>query len=213
VLTGRSPCCRVAASLVGRRQPQRSPPIISFNATVKTGLLWRPATVTRVEWLVILLALAVVHGGMAHHVEAQEADVPDRVRFGVSVGGTHRVGLSVEYLRGDNAAELAVGTFRWELLNIALTGRRYFRDGRMHPYVGVGIWSTLSAPGDGFGHLTFLRVPLGLDWNPAGNHYTGLEASLSYAVTVQRGDPEDTSPLRRRFLPLPALYYKYQGVR
>lgn len=138
---------------------------------------------------------------------------PDTLRAGISLGGTHRVGLSLEVLRGRNSLEVSVGTFRFELLTLALTARRYFGEDRLHPYAGAGLWMMLAFPGEDFGYLALVRMPVGLDWNVSGAHYGGAEASLNWAFAVNRADPQDHSPLRRHFLPLPALYYKYRRTR
>lgn len=165
------------------------------------------------RFFIVLLCLVATQVAVPVSTRAQQPDVPDRLRFGISLGGTHRIGLSVEYLRDDNSVELSVGAFQWDLVSIGVVGRRYFGERRARPYAGVGLWSMVTAPGDDFGFLTFLRVPIGVDWNPGGNHYAGLEASLNYAFAVNRLDPDDRSALRRHFLPLPAVYYKFQETR
>lgn len=171
------------------------------------------ATSLRTFALALALALCALPPQAARASPGGGDPDADRIRFGISLGGTHRYGISVEYLRGRNSVELSLGTFRWQVLTLAVTGRRYLGESELDPYVGAGLWTMLAFPGEDFGYLALARAAPGLDWNVDGRHHAGLEASLSYALAVKRPDPDDRDPLRRRFLPLPALYYKFERPR
>ncbi|MBI4540969.1 MAG: hypothetical protein HY704_15815 [Gemmatimonadetes bacterium] len=170
----------------------------------------------RVRLLSLALALAAWHQFAARAARAAPAspadspEEPGRLRVGISLGGTHRLGLAVEVLDGSNAVEFSLGTFRFDVITLSVTARRYSGSGPTRPYVGAGLWTILAFPGDDFGYLALARLAPGIDWKLGSEHYAGLEASLSYALAVKRPDPQDKSPLRRHFLPLPAAYYKFR---
>ena len=133
----------------------------------------------------------------------------DRIRIGVTLGGTGLVGLVTEYLRGDWSAELTVGTISFRDVAVAIAGKRYFGEGELHPAVGAGFWSLSAWTDDGSGSVFLLRFPIALDWRFNETHAVGLEVGLNRALTVDRLDPEDDTPARSTIVPLPGAYYRY----
>lgn len=142
------------------------------------------------------------------------AEAP-RLCIRVSLGGTHLIGLGIEYRFGKNSIGASVGSsliFEGPLqdLSLSLHAKRYLREGDLSPYVGIGIWDLIAFPGDGFGQLVFLNALLGTDWNFATRHSLGVEFDLNYAIYVGWTGDEEHPSLNRRFLILPAAYYNYQ---
>ncbi len=151
--------------------------------------------------------------GSVFPVSAQEMTPPtsseDRIRIGISVGGTGFLGLVTEYQRGDWSAELTLGTVTFREIAVALAGKRYFSGGNLRPFVGAGFWSLSAWTDDGSGSVFIFRAPIGVDWQFGGGHALGMEVGLNRALAVDRLDPEDDTPPSTRLVPIPGLYYRY----
>jgi hypothetical protein len=159
-----------------------------------------------------LLAL-MAFSGSATPVLAQDthprAFSNDRIRVGISIGGTGFLGLVTEYQRGNWSAELTLGTVSFHEIAVAIDAKRYFSSGHLRPAVGAGFWSLTAWTEDGSGSVFIFRVPIALDWNVEGGHAVGLEVALNRALAVDRLDPEDDTPPSRRIVPIPGFYYRY----
>ncbi len=133
----------------------------------------------------------------------------DRVRIGISLGGTGFLGLVSEYQRGDWSAELTLGTISFREVAVAIAGKRYFSGGNLRPVVGLGFWSLTAWTDDGSGSVFILRAPVAIDWRFQGEHALGMEVGLNRALAVDRLDPEDDTPPSPRLVPIPGVYYRY----
>ena len=133
----------------------------------------------------------------------------DRIRIGLSVGGTGFLGIVSEYRRGDWSVELTLGTITFREISVALAGKRYFSGGDLRPVVGAGFWSLAAWTEDGSGSVFIFRAPIGIDWQLRGKHALGLELGLNRALAVDRLDPEDDTPPSSRIVPIPGAYYRY----
>jgi hypothetical protein len=152
---------------------------------------------------------------LSPHLAAQEAPLPtgslsnDRIRIGLTLGGTGFLGLVTEYQRGDWSAELVLGTITFREVSVVLSGKRYFSSGRLRPAVGLGVWSLTAWTEDGSGSVLILRAPVAADWRVAGGHAMGVEVGLNRALAVNRLDPEDDTPASSNIVPFPGLYYRH----
>jgi hypothetical protein len=164
----------------------------------------RPCHLPVLAGLLILL----LPGAPAAHLSAQESS-RDEFRVGMSVGGTGFVGLITEYRRGDWGVELNLSTITFREIGVAVTGKRYFTDGRIRPAVGLGLWSLTAWTEDGSGSVLILRAPLAADWLITGGHAVGVEVGMNRALAVNRLDPEDDTPPNTNLVPLPGLYYRH----
>lgn len=157
--------------------------------------------------LALVLALGSPLASRAQDVRASRSD--ERMRVGISIGGTGFLGLVTEYQWGDWAAELTVGTITFRDISLALAGKRYFSSGDLRPAVGVGLWSLLAWTEEGSGSVLIFRLPVAVDWTFLGGHAIGLELGLNRALAVDRLDPEDDTPPSSRIIPFPGMYYRY----
>jgi hypothetical protein len=166
---------------------------------------------SRLPFIGLLVLLAV--SGAARPAIAQDtpprAFSNDRIRIGISLGGTGFLGLISEYQRGDWSAELTLGTISFREIAVAVAGKRYFSSGHLRPAVGVGFWSLTAWTEDGSGSVFIFRVPIAVDWNVRGGHALGFEVGLNRALAVDRLDPEDDTPPSSRIVPIPGMYYRY----
>ena len=133
----------------------------------------------------------------------------DRIRIGVTLGGTGFLGLVTEYKRGDWSGELTIGTISFREISVAVAGKHYFSGGSLRPVAGLGFWSLSAWTDDGSGSVFILRAPVGVDWRISGEHSVGLEVGLNRALAVNRLDPEDDTPPSARLIPFPGAYYRY----
>ena len=133
----------------------------------------------------------------------------DRIRIGISLGGTGFLGLISEYQRGNWSAELVVATISFREIAVAVAGKHYFSGGNLRPVVGLGFWSLSAWTDDGSGSVFIFRAPIALDWKVQGEHALGLEVGLNRALAVDRLDPEDDTPPSARLTPIPGAYYRY----
>ena len=151
----------------------------------------------------------VLGTGLPREVHAQSTD---GVRLGLTVGGTSLVGISLEFLRGDRSIEVTVGTWAARDLAVSVVGRQYFGASSVRPVVGAGLWAVLAFPDEGrTGVALVARVPIGLDWNPAGDHFLALDLNVNRGLWVRRSDPQDLAPMNYRLVPLPGLAYRWRS--
>ena len=145
--------------------------------------------------------------------QADPAD-SDRVRFGVTIGGTGFLSLGLEYQFHNRGVELSVGTFSWRDISLSIVGKQYVGGGDGRVFVGAGVWGVAAFPSDArTGYAFVLRAPIGVDWHAVERHSLGFELNLNRAVAMRRTDPEDERPPRPRVVPLPALYYRFGSPR
>jgi hypothetical protein len=144
---------------------------------------------------------------------AQEAAAPDdeRLRIGITLGGTALVGVVGEMQWGDWSAEVLVGTISFRDLSIAVAGKRYFSEGRLRPAAGLGLWSLSIWSEEGNGSALLLRAPLAVDWTISGGHAMGVEVGLNRALWIDRLDPADERGPSSNIVPFPGLYYRYSS--
>ncbi len=133
----------------------------------------------------------------------------DRIRIGISLGGTGFLGLVSEYQRGNWSAELTVGTISFREISVALAGKHYFGSGNPRPVLGAGFWSLSAWTDDGSGSVFIFRAPVAVDWRFRSEHALGIEVGLNRALSVDRVDPEDDTPPSSRLVPFPGAYYRY----
>jgi hypothetical protein len=157
----------------------------------------------------ILLAIFGFPGALLAQDEPPRALRDDRIRIGLSLGGTGLIGLIGEYQHGDWSGELTVGTISFRDVAVAIAGKHYFGDGKLRPAVGLGFWSLSAWTDDGSGSVFLLRAPVALDWSMSDHHAAGFEVGLNRALTVDRLDPLDDTPARSSIVPLPGAYYRY----
>ncbi len=161
--------------------------------------------------LVLLFALAAGGWG-AVPLEGQDR-TSDEIRVGISLGGTGFLGFITEYRRGDWGVELNLGSITFREIAVAISGKRYFTDGRIRPAVGLGLWSLTAWTEDGSGSVLILRAPLAVEWGVTGGHALGVEVGINRALAVNRLDPEDDTPPNTNIVPLPGLYYRHGWER
>ena len=164
--------------------------------------------------LPIVLASLVVIALTSSAPLASQQNLPgtpgeNRVRVGISLGGTGFLGVLAEYQHGDWSVELTVGTISFRELSVAVAGKRYFADGSIRPVLGAGFWSLTAWTEEGSGSVFIFRVPVALDWEVNGGHGIGVEVGLNRALAVDRIDPEDDTPVQSRLVPFPGIYYRY----
>ena len=147
----------------------------------------------------------------AQEVPAGPARNDERFRIGFTLGGTAFVGLVGEYQWGDWSAEVLLGTLSFRDVSIAISGKRYFAEGRLRPAVGLGLWNLSIWSEEGNGSALLLRAPLAVDWAISGGHSMGVEIGLNRALWIRRLDPEDDASPRSNIVPLPGLYYRYSS--
>lgn len=177
-----------------------SPPILR--------LVRRTGRAVRACALITMLLPAAVDDLAAQSLEPGIGST-DRLRFGLTIGGTSFLGLTSEYQWGDWSAELTVGTIGFRDLSLALAGKHYFSSGRLRPAAGIGMWNISVWSEEGSGSALLARVPLAVDWAVSGGHAFGVEVGLNRALWIRRIDPEDDTPARSNIVPFPALYYRH----
>ncbi len=168
-----------------------------------------PKTVPRGFIRCMIAALVVMHG-MTAEIAAQGND--SEFRFGVTVGGIGLWGLALEYRVGDTGVDLNVGTFSFKDLSVSVAAKRYFGGGDLRPFLGLGLWGVAGQPEeDPRRGLALLAIaPIGLDWEPATDHYIGTSLNVNEGLWIRRSDPADDTAISRRPIPLPAIYYRYR---
>lgn len=153
--------------------------------------------------------LAIVLGTAPASAQDRSEGTRGEVRIGLTVGGTGFLGIVTEYRRGRWAGELNVGTVTFREVAVAVSGKRYFSEGRIQPAAGLGLWSLSAWTEDGSGSVLIVRAPLAVEWSMFGGHAMGIEVGLNRAIAVNRLDPEDDTPPSRNIVPLPGIYYRF----
>jgi hypothetical protein len=136
-----------------------------------------------------------------------------RLRLGVTVGGIGLYGASVEFLWGSRSIDVNLATLSFKEVSLAVTGKQYFGRGDLRPFLGVGLLGIAGSTGlDGeqTGKVLILRLPVGGDWNFTGRHYFGGSLAVNVGLWIDRADPDDDSPIERRPVPFPGLYYRVE---
>jgi len=162
-----------------------------------------------------LLLLSVASGLLSlipWSAQAQSSENDDmEFRIGVTAGGIGLVGLSFEFRWGDRSIDTNLATFGFKDVSLAVTGKQYFGGGDLQPFLGIGLWGVTAFPEDPTqrtGKTLLLRIPLGADWNLAGDHFLGGSLALNEGLWIQRADPLDDTPIGHRPIPLPGFYYR-----
>lgn len=191
---------RADTGSLGRSQPGRHAP----------G--HRPDRVVRGVALLFALSSSLV-GILPCPLAAQATDDDMRLRIGVTAGGIGSIGASVEFLWGSRSIDVNLATFSFSEVSLAVTGKQYFGEGDLRPFVGVGLWGIAGSTGqegEQTGKALLLRVPVGGDWNFTGIHHFGATLAVNEGLWIDRADPEDDTPVSRRPVPLPGLYYRVE---
>ena len=136
-----------------------------------------------------------------------------RLRIGVTAGGIGLIGASVEFLWGDRSIDVNLATISFKEVSLAVTGKQYFGRGDLRPFLGVGllgIAGSTGLEGEQTGKVLILRLPVGGDWNFTGRHFFGGSLAVNTGLWIDRADPDDDSPVQRRPVPIPGLYYRVE---
>ncbi len=136
-----------------------------------------------------------------------------RLRIGVTALGIGSLGASVEFLWGSTSIDINLATFTFKEVSLAVTGKQYFGSGDLRPFVGIGLWGIAGSTAEAdeqAGKALLLRLPVGGDWNFTGDHYFGVSLAVNEGLWIDRADPEDDTPINRRPVPLPGLYYRVE---
>lgn len=157
------------------------------------------------------IATLLVFLAFIHPVRAQSPGAGDGVRFGLSFGGISTVSVSLELFRDSHSLDLSLGTWSFRDVSLSAVAKQYFGAGSARPVVGAGLW-LVAAPSNGerTGVSLVGRAPVGVDWNVDGAHSAGFFLNVNRGLWVRRSDPDDTSPINRRLVPLPEVYYRYR---
>ena len=162
----------------------------------------------------LLVALSSCLTGLLVPPLAAQATANDmRLRMGVTVGGIGSIGASVEFLWGSRSVDVNLATFSFREVSLAVTGKQYFGGGDLRPFVGVGLWGIAGSTGqegEQTGKVLILRVPVGGDWNFTGRHHLGGSLAVNEGLWIDRADPEDDTPVRRRPVPVPGVFYRFE---
>ena len=162
----------------------------------------------------MVLWLGLGTGASARVAPQGDPTESDRIRVGVTLGGTGFLSLGLEYQFHNRGIELSVGTFSWRDVSLSIVGKQYLGGGDGRVFAGAGFWGVAAFPTDAqTGYAFVLRAPVGVDWHAVERHSLGLELNLNRAVALRRTDPEDERPPRPRIVPLPALYYRFGSLR
>ena len=162
----------------------------------------------------LLVALSSCLTGLLVSPLAAQSTANDmRLRIGVTVGGIGSIGASVEFLWGSRSVDVNLATFSFGEVSLAVTGKQYFGGGDLRPFVGVGLWGIAGSTGqegEQTGKALILRVPVGGDWNFTGRHHLGGSLAVNEGLWIDRADPEDDTPVSRRPVPLPGVFYRFE---
>ena len=136
-----------------------------------------------------------------------------RLRVGATIGGIGLWGASVEFLWGSRSIDVNLATLTFKEVSLAVTGKQYFGRGDLRPFLGVGllgIAGSTGLEGEQTGKILILRLPAGGDWNFTGRHYFGGSLAVNVGLWIDRADPDDDTPIERRPVPFPGLYYRVE---
>lgn len=176
------------------------------------GVTFQPMPASRSKLpiaIVLLLIILAPAFRLAAQEMTQENPSSNRIRIGLSIGGTAFLGLVSEYQRGDWSVEITLGTITFREISVALAGKHYFSEGDFRPVVGAGFWSLTAWTPDESGSVLTFRAPIGIDWQVHSQHALGIEVGLNRALAVDRLDPEDDTPPNPRLVPIPGAYYRH----
>lgn len=136
-------------------------------------------------------------------------DDPTRFRAGLTFAGTSFVALTLEHQWGDRAAEVTVGTLSFNDVSLSVVGKYYFSGGSLRPFAGAGLWTVVAFSEERTGAALIFRAPVGTAWEFSEDHFLGAELNINRALAIRRTDPEDLTPPRASFVPIPGLFYRY----
>ncbi len=171
-----------------------------------------PLAVLLAAPLAALLA-APLAGLLPAPLAAQSPADDMRVRIGVTAGGIGSIGASVEFLWGSRSIDVNLATLTFKEVSLAVTGKQYFGRGDLRPFLGVGllgIAGSTGLEGEQTGKVLILRLPVEGDWNFTGRHHFGGSLAVNSGLWIDRADPDDDSPVERRPVPFPGLYYRVE---
>lgn len=161
----------------------------------------------RYALLLFIGALLLTAAGHPSPLHGQSED-GNRIRLGINFGGTALVGVTAEYLRGDEGFEATLGTIGFNDISLSLAAKHYLASGKLRPAIGVGFWGIAARTEVGSGGVFLLKVPIAVEWRITEADATGLEVGFNRALWVNRVDPDDNAPVRSNLIPFPALYYR-----
>jgi len=130
-------------------------------------------------------------------------------RVGVTFLGTGFLSFSVERHFGANFIRINAGMFEPGEICTAVTVNRYLPSNAAGPYAGIGVWNVFIFPEGRFGRLDILNVPVGMDVRIRGRHHAGAEIDVNRFLHGRQPGGGDVK-FRRKWLVLPAVYYKYE---
>ncbi|MDX1567494.1 MAG: hypothetical protein R3223_06825 [Longimicrobiales bacterium] len=159
---------------------------------------------------VVALTLLIFPGVGAGSSVSAQAPSSDGFRFGIMLGGISLVSLTAEYQWGSRSAEVVVGTWAFQDVSLSVVGKQYLGPGGSRPFFGLGLWGVAAFAPEGTGSVLVFRAPIGVEWQVLKGHNLGAAMNINRAVWVDRIDPEDETPLNRRVVPLPAVYYRWK---
>lgn len=156
--------------------------------------------------LVLALGLGI---GTPSPVSAQGSS-SDGFRFGIMLGGISLVNLTMEYQWGSRSIDVAVGTWAFQDVSLSVVGKQYLGPGGSRPFFGLGLWGVAAFAPEGTGSVLVLRAPIGVDTQILRDHNLGAAMNINRALWVRRTDRDDDTPLNRRVVPLPGVYYRWK---
>jgi len=130
-------------------------------------------------------------------------------RVGVTFLGTGFLSFSVERCFGANSIRINAGMFEPGEVCTAVTVNRYLSSGSAAPYIGIGLWNVFIFPEGRFGRLDILNIPVGMDVRMKSRHHAGAEIDMNRFLRGRQPGGGDVK-FRRKWLVLPAVYYKYE---
>lgn len=157
----------------------------------------------------IQLIAAAALFGLARGAPVAAQEEADFLRIGVTLGSTSFVGIAVEYVWDQTAAEVTLGTWALRDFSVSVVGKQYLGEGRVRGYLGLGLWNVTAFEEEGIGSGLVLRAPVGGELRTFESNWFGLDVSVNRALLVKRADPEDDTPPRSSIVPLPGFYWKW----
>lgn len=160
--------------------------------------------------LSVVLALVLCLGSVTPSDLFAQSSSTDGFRFGIMLGGISLVNLTMEYQWGSRSVDVAVGTWAFQDVSLSVVGKQYLGPGGSRPFFGFGLWGVAAFAPEGTGSVLVLRAPIGVDTQILRGHNLGASMNINRALWVRRTDPDDETPLNRRVVPLPAVYYRWR---